>query len=693
MSHEGQTWLIVPRHIGPPGVEWSIGIEDDQGNPLTAIDEGGQIFIRVSRNDTAATGAVNFRTMSVADFAAAFEGETQALSSDFVGANYPGDIQAAIGSGNPGVTYSAVAGIHTLIFADGASDFVFPRTAASDPDEQGDKRSVYQIFDPTEGEVVSGTASVVINDTFVAPPSLVIAIDNDTILYKASAGTVVGMISAAAGAFTGSPTLVADAGGRFEIGAEVSGEWPLRVKSGAVVDFENSAAPAFPLTRYNVTIRGVDSVGGGNIDFQVSIRMECPTIEPTGCGPNPEKTNVPTSISAFRQAFNNTTGNHLFKPSENTIDVWQVNANLLTILNADNVTIDWHHRLIPLRDGTFELGSGKNIIMRGVGPGCGGDAAGLDFENRDAFSGSFRGLLEEVLIENCTFRHSVDEIAVLISPGTGPWPRLVRFKGCTFVEPLFDAGHPKGDHPFGLLFYNSGLIIVVHECLFVGCGQRNPMIGLRNRGVHCFNNVVAWRGTGENSHGTIFAASGKSTVQHDQGGTVICEGNVYYPLNGSAMEGQSIMLRNCGSGQEFYIPEGTDYDNVNIRHTGSAWDFTRRPIARSDVALDDGSTSAALVSTPPFKPAVYGSGVRPTSDATEIQTLVEHVLDNAGTRAKDANGDFLPGDENLPKVDYDWMTQLRTLGTARRQTPATLESQYGADWKGGSLGSMVDLAA
>lgn len=72
--------------------------------------------------------------------------------------------------------------------------------------------------------------------------------------------------------------------------------------------------------------------------------------------------------------------------------------------------------------------------------------------------------------KNCTFAWSIDE---LIDCGTPNPASTITFDRCLFAEPLRDAGHPEGQHDYGVLLYKDGQhFITFHKCVAATMRER-----------------------------------------------------------------------------------------------------------------------------------------------------------------------------------------------------------------------------
>ncbi|QPH52215.1 hypothetical protein [Pontivivens ytuae] len=85
------------------------------------------------------------------------------------------------------------------------------------------------------------------------------------------------------------------------------------------------------------------------------------------------------------------------------------------------------------------------------------------------------GDLEDIVLRNVSASWSVDEL-VSVYPDFGKRVRRVSILSSLLAEPLTEAGHPRGQHNYGLLLRRGARGVLVADTLMAGATRRNPTL-------------------------------------------------------------------------------------------------------------------------------------------------------------------------------------------------------------------------
>lgn len=683
--------------LGQDDYEWSISVAG------ASIDEGETMVHTVSLDRNGVTPeadeiiTIDIRTPTPEEFAVAFPGQTQAISTDF-SQSYTSLIKSLVASTTGMVSATDLAnGLRLTFSAAWNGTFAFTRTTLNQAEEQGDKRSSFVIENPSHGTITDGEANYEIIDTFVEPIELVpttIVIDTDYHYPGAAAGTKVGTVSVLDQEddqiAVDSLTLLDTLGGRYAMdGADLE-------LTAVAADFEGEPQAFYEnntigIPHYDLPFQAVK--GATTIQQTVRIRYRAPEINPNG-GDGGTVSN-PASTGDLRTAITSDTPNRevripaSFFKSEN-------NGNFTVLMDAANKSLYGHERHIFLRDGRITVDSNGFKIVNIVAA-AGGDIAGNTPDNRD--SGEFRRA-KNGLISYCTFRHSLDELVSVIS-GLGPFCRNLRFYRCLFLDPMFATldttnyvKHSEGNHAYGPISYNYQMNIVFDQCVFIGTRQRAPLLN-KGRGLLVQNCFMAYDGTGATQWATAFSSSA-SSKEINTNLTGIVRGNLYYPVSG-APRANAIVANKIGTGAYCHIPTTGNYLNHFIDPIDGAT-LNDDPITSVTLLNSD---AAAIVGYEPFVPFYDPERTDGTANKLALRNLLIGRDDMmVGARVGADDDDPQPGYANMNKYDGTALNKLVTTRAINRPKPEDLARDWGTDWLGGTntvtglpaaIGNMTDL--
>ena len=148
---------------------------------------------------------------------------------------------------------------------------------------------------------------------------------------------------------------------------------------------------------------------------------------------------------------------------------------------------------IMIRGGAFKIHA-SDVLVQHLRFRIGDDKIGPDPANRDALKigqGTDGALVQNIVIDHCTFSWSIDEVASVWGPNDN-----ITFSNNIFAEPLHDSIHPTDDgtalekHGYGVLLGSSdtgGRVTMVGN-LFAHIVERNPLA--RSRELVFLNNLV-----------------------------------------------------------------------------------------------------------------------------------------------------------------------------------------------------------
>src|SRR5262245_49760184 len=147
---------------------------------------------------------------------------------------------------------------------------------------------------------------------------------------------------------------------------------------------------------------------------------------------------------------------------------------------------------IMIRGAAFKV-HGSDVLIQHLRFRVGDDAGGPDPANRDALKieGATDRIVQNVVIDHCSFSWSIDEIASVWGPNDN-----ITFSNNIFSEPLNDSIHPTDDgsalepHGYGVLLGSSasGGRVTLTGNLFAHIVERNPLS--RSRELVFVNNLV-----------------------------------------------------------------------------------------------------------------------------------------------------------------------------------------------------------
>jgi hypothetical protein len=485
-----------------------------------------------------------------------------------------------------------------------------------------------------------------------------------------------------------------DVGGRFAL-AQDGERFFLLVGTGAPIDFEGAVRPV-PLMFYLPAVRW--TWRQFSTDATLILRPRYPKVAPTGGTLNQDI--VISSMVALYQEVPKTTANRTIKINPSWRGIGKSPGTAQPKLKRSNCTYEGHPEWAMRHGRGWIFQQGTNIVVRDWAFRVGAHLVNTGFpalNEVDNLMLAYKGTnwLKDVIFQNCSFSSSNDELLRITNGGTPFAARNVRFTNCLFAEPLFDAGHPKGEfHNLGPSVSPNNANVVFDNCLMLGNGGRSPIIN-KSLGATIRNCVIGhWR-PNVRYGGTmcIFDTTGAARQL-----TVRIEGCLYQkpsqvgtvPPRRSAIALHGLNDPNTAF---VYIPSTGRYRNHHIDIPSDS--FVRDPLTIGDgIHLDLGSVAEVVRDRPPFELA-DDYGLMPTASEEQRRAVLARVLDYAGVRRRDAEGNLIPGDLALNHYDYDIVHAFRTTGTARVDlTPVQLASLYGTNWDGvgGSLGhGMTDV--
>ncbi len=130
-----------------------------------------------------------------------------------------------------------------------------------------------------------------------------------------------------------------------------------------------------------------------------------------------------------------------------------------------------------------------DILMRHLRVRVGSRLKGPPPDNRDALAidGGADGLSPsyKILIENCSFSWSTDEIIQIWGPGNHD----ITVRHCILAEALNLSLHPKGAHSAGMIIGPGATNVLIQRNLFASNAFRNPVICSGSTGT-ILNNLI-----------------------------------------------------------------------------------------------------------------------------------------------------------------------------------------------------------
>lgn len=676
------------RYIVPPqaGLTWSIGLTEATVNEGATIT-GPAISVALNGYSPAADefAYITLTTMTAADFAVAFPGETQATSAsgDFP-IGYTDAMKDAIEAlGGTGVI-TQVNGINAIILGfklDTFTSVSISRATTERPGDNGSRRLVHQILDPSNGTIATASDSCVINDISIAPGSgdlTSIEITNAFVDVfgpgqSPATGTEIGRfvfkddvgdtLTPGAGALV-FPT-GGDSDGRFAIFDFGSGSDRYRLRHTAVVaDFEGAGLKL----NYPISVQG--TIGAVTITQPLLLHKRYALIDPTG---NQTATEVTfDTCDAFKTLVNLNTSNRTIKPSVTALATKVLRKSTYTgdIINtASNITWDLGGGMVfNHRKGMF-IRSGNNIRIVGGGFGVGTSDATVDakkdIDNAECGTGSAApDWLENVIIEGATCFASNDELWRVKNRVRG-----FRFNRVLFCYPFYPANHTKsGVHNHGPAVSDFCGNVVADKCLLWAADTRmfqlNGAWGFRQ--TNCV--IGFWK---DNQAGVRLIGS-RGTLAEATATEAVVDANLLVPAvdNATYRGGAIELLKIQEAISNIYVPQTGNY--VNFFCFPGTDDFGDHPltVANGAIVLSGCSGAAALTSAANFENV--GLTIMPTATEQNRRDVFDDVVDNAG-------------DPDL-QITLDVRAQARAGIADTFVSPAAFEALYGSGsppWMGG----------
>lgn len=659
---------------------------------------------------TGEVASVWLTTMTPADFAAAFPAETQATSAagDFSG--YTTAFIAACTALGINAVADTVYGIAAVridfVLDSGVLSVGINRQTTERSGDNGTRRLVHSLKNPTKGTLSTASDSVTILDTTGVPvtgdlteirvtPDWADAAHVDTGAVVATPGTVIGEIlgfdsdGAAKVWASGGVTLVDALDGRFAL-AVISASpprWNLVVGAGpSSVDFENllNGTSHVPRDFYRPIIQGVS--GAITISQQVKIRPRYGEINPTGKGSLTSPDFEPTSYATFDSAFGLSGDGKLVKISPSWIGVQKRTGSAQPKWRRSNSTLMGHVLFASKHCRGFIFQQGHNIIVYNFAFRVSADLALVTttpaYKEVDNFNTAYGGSSwwRNAIFLNCSISASNDELA-RVKGNDGWFNRGVRFKLCNFFSPLYNGGHPKGaSHNLGPAVSPGNAHIMFQLCPIFNCLNRMPRF---NRSVGCtvWNSLIhgwqdiAGRGGIECIMGDVGAGG-----SHEQM-TARIENTLFDTLDATRL--YAIKIDNLRDPNTAWVYQAGNF------HIDKATDnFGNAPLTLGDgVALTTGSVSGVLRATVPYELAgTYAPGLFPTSTEAERRALEDYMVGpvngRSGVRELDDDLNVIPGDNALNAFDLDIIADYRAGTSDRGFTPTEADTQYATTWNG-----------
>jgi pectate lyase len=308
-------------------------------------------------------------------------------------------------------------------------------------------------------------------------------------------------------------------------------------------------------------------------------------------------------------------------------------ASDITIRNG-NLTIAGQTAPSPgimIRGATFAVHA-SDVLIQHLRFRVGDDAGGPSPANRDALKieGATDRVVQNVVIDHCSFSWSIDEIASVWGPNDN-----ITFTNNIFAEPLNDSIHPTDDgtalepHGFGVLLGSSatgGRVTMVGN-LFAHIVERNPLS--RSRELVFVNNLVYDR---SNTDLDIQSQDGRVTLN-----SVV--GNQFLRGPSNVRTTKPIYVRTNGT-FTLYAGSQVGLENNFAPDTGSSLSeilgltggdiiaglitTTSRPVWNTGLVVT-GTTSSAI-----YDSVLARAGARPADRDSVDQRIVSNVRIRAG---------------------------------------------------------------